>query len=161
MLRAHRDEKHFVEKDIPPYMLLSWGSLNLIINQCEVISVEGLGEIDSDSPLQGSIGWLGYDNRKIPVYSLSDKFDLQRTVPSDRTICAVIQQDSAVIALTCSDAVNFKRNVIKQVPLPQCMHSVSSPIDTICLYRGNNCTEVMFVGSAESLIDYVSNANRP
>jgi len=139
-----------------PYMSLSLGSVILLARQSEIVSIGSIQDIDLEKPSERSIGWIHFDNHNIPVYCLTDKFEIDHFISNDKTIYVVLKNDDTYISLMCAEATSFKHQVVKLHPLPDCMQAAPCPIKSLCLYKDvNNNSDVNFVISANSLASYI------
>ena len=139
----------------PQYTALSFGGLDLLVNQSEVLSIESCNNIDREYPLSGALGWLTVENAKIPVYSLSDQLAVETTISESKTICAILKDENSCISLLCTDTGSFKQPIVKMLPMPQCMQLVSSPIESLCLCKNKAGPVISFVASPNSLFNYI------
>jgi hypothetical protein len=138
------------------YVSLSLGDVKLLVLRSDIISLESMQDIDYEKPSQNSIGWLIYENQKIPVYYFTEQLGIECSISVNKNVCAVLKGEGCYISVMCLEAKPFKQIIIKTNQLPECMQSVPSPIDTLCLYQNNNKRDINFIISATSLVKYIN-----
>ena len=146
----------YSEGDQPQYISLSFGKNSVLVPQSSIVSIEALSDLYCDDTSDSEAPNLWYNDSKLIVYSLSDQFDIERQITSNKTICAVLRYQEQCIAMVCTEAIPFKHNIIKITPLPECMRALATPIESICLCRIGDKTAVNFVINAESLFKYIN-----
>ena len=141
--------------DQAQYISLSFGKHDFLVPQSCIVAIETLSDVSLDETSDNAAQYLSYNGRKLPVYSLSDQLDIERPITSDKTICIILKHDDSHITLMCTEAIPFKHDIVKLVPLPACMQTQPNPIESICLRKIGDDTAVNFVISAGSLFKYI------
>lgn len=155
MLQAVNPD-HEVETELSfPYMALYIGNVKLLALQSSIVSIASAQEIDFEMPSRDSIGWLDFNKQKVPVYSLTERLDIEHSASPENTICVVIKDNDAYIALMCQQAIPFRNNIIKLYSLPDCMQSTASPIDTLCLHKNGTNSDISYFISHNSLLNFI------
>lgn len=142
------------ETPTPQYISLSLDNVNLLTEQTNITSIEDTKEIDYTDSLEGSVGWLHYNNHKIPVYGINDKFEVMNSRPDERMICAVLNSNDSYISILCRQVSTFKHQIVKIEHLPECMQTPACIIDSMCLYTNNSTNNIDFIVDPESLVKY-------
>lgn len=137
------------------YMSLSLGDVKLLVLQSDIISLESLQDIDFEKPSKDCIGWLNIENQKTPVYSFTERLGIEFSISVNKNVCAVLRGEDYYISVMCLEATPFKHEIINTNDLPECMKSVPTPIDALCLYKNNNKNDINFIISAMSLVKYI------
>ena len=129
MLHVANDNKDYVNDDASSmYTSISIGNTNLLIQQSDIISITSSKDADYSSPSNNSVGWLYYDNIKMPLYSLNEHLAIERSITNNKNVCVVLNSSNSYISLLCNDAIEFKYNIEKIDTLPECMSAAGSPI---------------------------------
>ena len=144
------------EGDQPQFMLLSSGTMKFLVEQSSIVAIEALSDVVCDMPTNNALGWLLYNNRKLPVYSFTDQLDFEHSISGAKPICVVLKHQEPCIAMMCTEAAAFKHNIHKRSQLPECMRASPSPIESICLCKIDDQITVDFVISAKSLLEYIN-----
>lgn len=145
----------YTQGDHTPYISLSFGKLDFLVPQSCIVAVETVSDISVDETGDNAAPYLSYNDSKLPVYSFSDQLDIERPITSDQTICVILKYNDTHLALMCTEAIPFKHDIAKLVPLPDCMKARPNPIESICLRKIGDETAVNFVISAGSLFKYI------
>ena len=138
------------------YMSLSLGELDLLALQSSIVSLESMRDIDSGSPRPGSIGWLYCGNQQVPVYSLAENLEIEQDISSSKNICAILKHQDTYLSLMCCEVTPFRQKIVKLHSLPDCMQSTPTPIDSLCLCKTDNISDIKFITSAKKLGRYIN-----
>ncbi len=142
--------------DVSDYMSLSLGEIDLLALQSSIVSLESMRDIDCESPRSGSVGWLHYGQHRMPVYSLAQDLALEQGISSEKNICVILKEQNTYLSLMCHEVTPFRKRIVKLDALPECMQSTPTPIDSLCLYKHSNGSDIKFVTSAVTLNQYVT-----
>ncbi len=145
----------YTQGDQTQYISLSFGKHDFLVPQSCIVAIETLSDVSLEETSDNAARYLSYNGVKLPVYSLSDQLDIERPITSDKTICTILKYDDTHIALMCTEAIPFKHDIAKLVPLPACMRAQPNPIESICLRKIGDDAAVNFVISAGSLFKYI------
>ena len=137
------------------YMALSIGRTTLMTPLDSIASIDNLQHLDSSKPDNHSIGWILHKEQKTPVYSITDDLDFEQSVSAGKSACAVLSDHSRTIAVICDEVSLFKEDIIQVQALPGCMQTMTSPVDSLCIYRSNGADCVNFITSIDSLVRYI------
>lgn len=156
MLQTEKKENDLNDNTPLKYMSLSLGELNLLALQSSIVSIESIRDIDSESPRPGSVGWLHYGNHKIPVYSLTENLEIEHNISTKKNICAILKDQDTYLSLMCYEVTPFRKKIVKLHSLPECMQSTSTPINSLCLFKNSNDSDIKFITSAITLNNYIN-----
>lgn len=136
---------------------VSLGSATLLTPRNNILPLKSNNKIETANPVQGSLGWIKHGEQNTAVYSLSGDFDLRMSAYGDRTQCFILRHDNKYIGIACEDIQVLEYTTIKFQPLPECMKTDHSPIDSLCIYKNNdNNSHFGMIFTAASLFGYVS-----
>ncbi len=157
MVRNADPATQYTEDDQPQYMAVSLGRKKFLVEQSSIAAIEALSDVDRSNPSDNTVGWLLYNNIKLPVYSFTDQFDVEESVSDNKAICVVLKHQEPCAAMMCTEATPVKHFLHRIQPLPECIKASPTPIESLCLYKTGDQSIVNFVISAKSLVDYVTN----
>lgn len=120
-----------------PAVVLKIGGLGLLFRQSEIRALELAADVDCNSPVKGSVGWISYLRQRWPVYCPSEQLGLLDPVPPSRRTCALLAAESGFIGILCDDASILKQVTGKRHEVPPAMQSVDTPILEL-ITTGNN-----------------------
>ncbi len=126
--------------------LLKIGSLNLLLPQGEIRTLESSTDVDLNAPALHSTGWVTYMQKRWPVYCLSETLALMDVVPTERRACAMLALGAGYIGLMCDDMIVLKNFSAQRYELPAAMRLPNTPI--------------LYLADYEQGIASVCNANR-
>jgi hypothetical protein len=126
--------------------LLKIGSLNLLLPQGEIRTLESSTDVDLSAPVLHSTGWISYMQKRWPVYCLSEALALMDAVPAERRACAMMAMGAGYIGIMCDDMIVLKNFTAQRYELPVAMRLPNTPI--------------LYLAGYEQGIASVSNANR-
>jgi len=157
MIQALKKDNELLDDEYLQFMSLSLGNIELLALQSSVISIDGIQDIDYEEPSIKSVGWVNFDNHRIPVYSFTERFDLEQSISNNnKKICAVLKDEDIFISLMCLEATSFRQQIVKLTSLPECMQAQPSPIDSLCLCRNDNKSDVGFIITTKSIVKYIN-----
>jgi hypothetical protein len=131
--------------------LIKIGSLNLLVPQSDIRTLESSTDVDAVAPALHSAGWISYANKRWPVYCLSDELELMQEVPAERRACAMMAMGAGYIGIMCDDMLVLKDFSAQRYELPVVMRLPVSPILYLVAYeQGIAC-----VSTAGRLTAYV------
>lgn len=127
------------------------GQTILVLQQNEIKALEAASDVQRDSPLVHSVGWINYAQQRWPVYCLSDQLTLTNDVPSERRACVLLAANPGYIAILCDDVVASKREITQTYEVPPAMRTRNTPIRALVPLEDNfGC-----LTSAERFASYV------
>lgn len=138
-------------------MRLTLGKEKYLIPQGEVIALEPAIDIDRSGSFDGNIGVVPYENKRLPVYSLTNDLELSQTLPESRRICLCLSHDGIGFGILCDDVDNLQDVNFTVVSIPECMRTENCPVDNLAVY-GN---KVMNIISAESVLKLLPSSIPP
>lgn len=119
------------------FALLRLEQTRLLIPQREIRVLDLVLDVTRENPPPGGIGWIGFRQQQCPVYSPSSRLGWLSDVPTDRTICALMEGDEGVFGLLCTDIAMVKSNELAFHAIPAAMATPHSPINQLALYEGH------------------------
>lgn len=162
MLQAVNNENLIDGEISSQYVSVTLGKTKILTTQSEIHSIEPIEDIKQIRKSVLSTGRIDCNGQSIPVYSFSDELEIEQTISVNKTICVVLKHNKDYVGILCTEAIPLKHQIIKFQPLPDCMKSSARPIDMLCLSKINDISEVNFLVSVESLLEYIDlyNASR-
>lgn len=132
--------------------LLKIDSLNLLLPQADIRTLESVSDMDTANPLWKSTGWISVRQQRWPVYCLSDELELLHEVPPGRRACAMIAGESGYLGLLCDDVSIIKDFKSDSFELPAAMRLPDTPVLQIAqLDHGIAC-----ISNAQHLSAYIA-----
>jgi len=159
MLQAVNNDRVLSDDPALQYMELSLGNASILVRQTDLFSIESIKDINSDSPANHSAGSIYVKEQKILVYSLSGQLELEQSIAKNKTVCAVLNKGNVLISLACMEIIPFKHQIIKLHSLPECMQASSCPVESLCLYKKDNDSDIKLVISTDSLTRFIDEHN--
>lgn len=156
MLPVVKKDNELFDDEYLQYMSLSLGNIKLLAIQPSIISIDSIQDIDCETPSKRSVGWIHLDNHKLPVYSFTERLELEQTITNNKKICAILKDEESYISLMCLEATPFKHQIVKLTPLPECMQASPSPVDSLCLYKNANKSDIGIIISTRSIVKYIN-----
>lgn len=131
--------------------LLKINGLNLMLPQADIRTLESASDVDISSPALGSVGWISYQQKRWPVYCLSDELALMQSVPSERHACVVLAIGAGYAGLLCDDIVVLKEFSGRRLDVPVAMRFSDTPVISLATYdQGVAC-----VSNADRLTAFI------
>jgi len=141
--------------------ILSFGSIELLMPQCDIVSIESLNELNSQYDNHLSIGSLTIQGKDIPVYCFSENMDFLIYHPADRMQCVIIKHDSALFGVVCCELTNKVLNSLCFEDVPVAMKNINMPITHLCLYKMDEVDMGLgLVTNASALNYYIDMASK-
>ena len=132
--------------------LIKIDGLNLLLPQGEIRTLESIAELDTAAPALHSAGWVVYEQKRWPVYCLSEELSLMSLVPAERRACAMMAMGSGYIGILCDDMIILNDFVAQRHELPVAMRLADSPILHLVAYE----QDIACVCNANKLTAYVN-----
>lgn len=137
---------------------LVFGSIEVMVPQGEVLSVESVYELSPRSNDKKHIGVIYKKKTRIPVYCFSDSMEILRQAPEDRSKCVVIRHDEGDFSILCHDIKNVVLSDMRLQAVPACMNSRKMPLSHLCLYKESSSLLTLgLVTNAACLNGYINN----
>lgn len=131
--------------------LLKINSLNLLLPQSDVRTLESASDIDPVAPALHSIGWVTYARKHWPVYCLSEELFLMAELPVERRACALMAMGAGYIGILCDDMIILKDFSAPRFDIPVAMKGPDTPLLHLVAYeQGIAC-----VSNAKQMTAYV------
>lgn len=108
--------------------VLKLNSLNLMLPQSDIRSLESASDMDLAAPALSSVGWITYMQKRWPVYCLSDQLALMPHAPVDRRACVILAMGVGFMGIMCDDIVVLKEFSSQQYELPLAMRYPDTPL---------------------------------
>ena len=108
--------------------LLKINSLNLLLPQGDIRTLESSTDINLVAPALHSVGWVSYQQKHWPVYCLSEELALLDVIPPERRACAMLNMGAGYIGIMCDDMVVLKNYTAQRYELPIAMKAANTPI---------------------------------
>ena len=115
--------------------VLKISTLNLLLPQGDIRTLESASDVDPVSPAWSSAGWIKFREKRWPVYGLSDELTLMQRVPAERRACAMLAMGSGYVGLLCDDIIVQKEFVAQRFELPVAMKFPDTPIMYLVKYE--------------------------
>lgn len=131
--------------------VLKIDTLDLLIQQSEIRTLESVSDVDSSAPGTKSMGWISFAQQRWPVYSLSSQLDLQSSVPAARRTCALLALEQGYVGVLCDDVTILKQVSGQLFELPVAMRRSDTPIHGVISYNQG----VACVSDANRLAAYI------
>lgn len=131
--------------------VLKIGTLELMIRQGEMRTLEAASNMDDNDPEEMSVGWINYAQQRWPVYCLSSQLELLSSIPVERRACALMALEKGFIGVLCDDVVLLKQVSGQVYELPLIMRRADTPINGVVPYnQGIAC-----ISEANNLARYI------
>jgi hypothetical protein len=108
--------------------LLKINSLNLLLPQGDIRTLESSTDIDLVAPALHSVGWVNYQQKRWPVYCLTEELALMDIIPPERRACAMLNMGAGYIGIMCDDMVVLKNFSAQRYELPVAMKTPDTPV---------------------------------
>ena len=139
---------------------LSFGGIELLMPQNEILSIESVYELDSNIKDGKHIGEIYKQGYKLQVYCFSDSMEILKKLPKDRIKCVVIRHSHSGFAILCNDINNIILSDISIQNIPICMNSDLMPFSHLCLYKeDDHISKLGLVTNAICLNKYIDQKN--
>jgi hypothetical protein len=119
--------------------------------QREIRVLESASEVDTREDGVFSVGWINHDQKRWPVYCLSQQLSLLDTVPAERRVCALIKIENNYMGILCDNA-SIESIVGKWHDIPASMRLPDTPLLGLIVSEENI---LACASSAERLAAYV------
>jgi hypothetical protein len=113
--------------------MLRLGTLELLLPQPEVHTLEPVLDLEPAPGGQGPCGWLPLDAVRWPVYCLSAGLEPLAVVPPSRRLCVLLMEAEQAFGLACDAAQTVTAAGLRIEPLPACMHRPHGPVQALAL----------------------------
>lgn len=113
------------------YALIKLGSLNLMLLQDSIRTLESIADLDLNAPPKNGIGWISFQGSAWPVYCLSEDLGIHKTLPESYRICALLSIKHGFMGLVCNEVILIEKSEVRPQPIPICMVSAYSPITAL------------------------------
>ena len=131
------------------------GKEKYLIPQGEVIALEPAMDIDRSGSFEGSIGVIAYEDKLLPVYSLTNNLGLSGELPESARICICLHHEDAEFGIVCDEVDSLQDLNFTVVAIPECMRSDNCPVDNLAVYG----SKVVNIISSESLLKLLPDLN--
>ena len=113
------------------YALIKISSLNLMLLQDGIRTLESIADLESNEPPKNGIGWISFQGREWPVYCLNEDLGIYNTLPESYRICALLSIENGFVGLVCNEVILMAKSEFRPQPIPVCMVSAHSPITAL------------------------------
>lgn len=142
-------------------MSLELDGCELFIPQTDVITFEDTQQLLSQSSDDLSIASVGFNEQIIPVFCLSDDFELLEYIPEKRKVCVIVGYQDRAVGLLCNNIHILSYKELKIEALPGCMKAKNTPLSTLFMYRQELKEAALgLMLRSESLIRYIDNEHQ-
>ncbi|HYN54775.1 MAG TPA: hypothetical protein VES38_08730 [Methylotenera sp.] len=117
------------------YALIKLGSLNLMLLQDGIRTLESIADLESKEPPANGIGWISFQGSAWPVYCLTEDLGIHDTLPESYRICALLSIENGFVGLVCNEVILMAKNEVRPQSIPVCMVSANSPITALVHYE--------------------------
>ncbi len=108
--------------------LVRIAKLSLFLPQNDIVAIEARGSVDTGAPSPRSVGWLVYEQRRWPVYCLSEDLSLLFQVPAGRRACVLLARDDGYVAVLCDEIRTSQEAAGPIHTLPDAMRLPDTPV---------------------------------
>lgn len=115
--------------------LIKINSLNLLLPQGEIRTLESATDVDRAAPALHSVGWASYMQKHWPVYCLNEQLALMNEIPPERRACAILTMGAGFIGIMCDDLIVIKNFTAQRFELPVAMRVSNSPVLYLAEYE--------------------------
>lgn len=127
----------------------------LVLNQGDIRTIEGVGDVLRIDPPGGGVGWIEFEDRGWPVFSLAENLRPIAEVPEVRRLCAVLAGEGGLIGILCDEVQVLESEALRFIPLPACMRYPDSPVSDVAEHAGG----VLCQTSAQALLALLTGAS--
>ena len=139
---------------------LSFGGIELLMPQNEILSIESVYELDSNNKEGKQIGEIDKYGCKMQVFCFSESMEVLNKIPKDRIKCVVIKHSHSNFAILCNDIDNIILRDISLHNIPICMNNDFMPFSHLCLYNdSDHIHKLALVTNAVCLNKYIDQKN--
>lgn len=157
MIDMHYKNKLRKTDDKYHVSILSFSGIELIVPQCEILSIESIYELESNQGNEKHVGIIYKQGIKLPVYCFSNTMNINQSLPEDRFQCVVLKHEEIMFSLLCYEITNSVISDIEFHDLPICMNNNLIPLTHLCLYEVAGGTRKMgMVTSVVCLNNYIN-----
>ena len=115
--------------------LLKIDSLNLLLPQSDIRSLESSRDVDTTGPALNSVGWIHYNHKRWPVYCFTGELALLQIAPPERRACALLVVGAGYLGILCDDMMVLKDFPAQRFELPLTMKFADTPIRYLAPYE--------------------------
>lgn len=119
--------------------LLRIARLRLFLPQSDIIAVEGRANVDTTALGARSIGWVGYAQRRWPVYCLSEELSLLFQVPAGRRACVLLAHGDGYLGVLCDEISTSQLTPSSIHAIPDAMKLPETPVLGVTMDSGVAC----------------------
>ena len=112
---------------------IKFDGLTIAVPLSEVQSLDPVLDVRFESARRPSIGYVEYDDARLPVFSLDGNLKPLADVPEGQRICAMLGKELPWFGVICESITSLGDSVLQNLPVPECMTSGSSPIKSLVL----------------------------
>ncbi len=141
-----------VEVEVERYALIKLGSLNLMLLQDSIRTLESIADLELNAPPENGIGWINFQGSAWPVYCLTEDLRISDALPEAYRICALLSIENGFIGFVCNEVLLMPKNEIKPQPVPLSMVSTHSTITALVYYEES----MACLTSPQLLTDYLA-----
>ena len=115
-----------------PLALMACGEFSLLIASKDIVTLISAQKIVSaqkilPSKAASACGEIEFNQQTVPVFALNKALQLQPQLPSVEMILVVLQYESCLFALCCSELEKLNASDLHFYPVPQSMSSRKQP----------------------------------
>lgn len=117
------------------FAALSIDSLTLLLPHHEVHTLEPVTDLKTTQKQDKVAGWCVSGNTKVPIYCLSDEFEISDAIPNVRRMAVLINFYNGTIGLLCDDLNIISRKLLIEHPLPSPMRVKGTPLTGLATHE--------------------------
>ncbi len=134
------------------YALINFDTIQLLIPQYEIETLEPVSEIDAIQENTRSIGLIKTLDKQWPIYCFDQTLELTSNMPNSHRICVLMSKQATNIGITCEQIKTLDQKFPCFQAIPSCMSNPDSPIDALVVLNQNN---IAYSSSVLHLANYI------
>jgi len=124
--------------------------------QVDLITFENTQQLVEPEQQGLSVASIKIGAQTIPVYCLSNDFELLNHIPDERKVCIITGFRDKRFGILCDKIQKLSYSEIRLEPIPACMNTQSTPLSSLFLYRGQSgVSEMGMMLRNQSLFHYL------
>ena len=93
------------------YVLMTLDHTKLLLPQNAIRILSSMADVTHECPPTNGIGWIDFQERRWPVYGLTDNLVPGNKAPATWRICALLNADDGYIGFACSSVAFIDRDL--------------------------------------------------
>lgn len=140
-------------------MAVELDSKTYYLPQVDLITFENIHNLEEAEKSDSSVAAITIGSYSIPVYCLSDDFELLDYIPDERKVCIISGHGDRQFGILCDKIHKLSYTEIKFESVPACMNTQSSPLSDLFLYRPEiGDIQMGMMLRSQSLLSFLDNS---